>query len=87
MSEEYQRKLLIYQMPDGTFAADLEGITAKQQLYPMLRAAEKALHIKLHSGREHAPIAERPAFKSKVTPTETGDTKPTLGTVSVSKKE
>ena len=86
---KYDRKLLVYQMPDAKFEVELEGVTANHQLRPMLRAAERALHIKLHSGRQHAPIAERPALKSKVMPTETGDPKPGIVTMKspLSKKE
>ena len=64
---DYKRKLVVAQTSDDKFQVMLEGIEANQHLRPMLRAAEKFLHIKL--------AQTRPTPAIKVPPTETGEPK------------
>lgn len=45
---EAKRVVVIEQMPDDTFECTFIGLTARQQLLPMLRAAEKQFRINLN---------------------------------------
>jgi hypothetical protein len=45
--EKPKRSVLITQDADDKFTVVFEGVTAKHNLQPLLRAAEKELHVKL----------------------------------------
>ena len=64
---DYKRKLIVVQTQDDKFKIMLDGIEANQHLRPMLRAAEKYLHVKLAQNRPQPAI--------KVPPTVTGEMK------------
>jgi hypothetical protein len=43
-----KRTLIVEQLEDDTYACAYQGLTARQQLLPMLRAAEKQFRINLN---------------------------------------
>ena len=48
ISEEAKRVVVVEQLEDDTYRCTYVGLTARQQLLPMLRAAEKQFRVNLN---------------------------------------